>query len=355
MATEKGRAAFPEQQVAFSFGGGGPAGSALRSCSEVYRRFVTRRLWIYLVVAGLFPGSGTAAAQTLGEAAVRVTPGPTSEATFLAECNDAVLVFEESTSFVLERTGETDVALAVAYEVSGSALGGEHYEPLPGTVEFGAGESTATVAVDVLTGERGDLVELRLRIADGDNYQPGVPDEAAIQFVRPRDPSLPPTECGFFFRDGDRIERTVEVGAAPDRVVVEQFAPPSRIELSPGAYRVTHVGGELPPGLSLAGDGRFLGVADQQGTYESSIEACRNESPGTCTTATLVIEVIETTPTTTTVGTTGPASRTAGTLPATGGSPASDVGAGMVLVTLGLILCGARAVHLRRVHSHPRG
>lgn len=314
-----------------------------------------RRLWIYLIVAALFLLSGTAAAQTMEEAAVRVTPGPTSEETFLAECHDAVLVFEEATSFVLERTGETDVALAVAYEVSGSALAGEHYEPLPGTVEFGVGESTATVAVDVLTGERSELVQLRLQIADGDNYQPGVPDEAAIEFVRPRDPSLPPVECGFFFRDGDRIERTVEVGAAPDRVVVEEFAPPSRIELSPESYRVTHVGGELPPGLSLAGDGRFLGAADQQGTYESSIEACRTEPPGTCTTATLVIKVVDTTPTTTTVGTTAPASRTAGTLPATGDSPASDVGIGMALVTLGVILCGARAVHLRRVHSRPRG
>lgn len=316
---------------------------------------MTRRIWIYLVVTVLFAGSGTAAAQTMGEAAVRVTPGPTSEATFLAECNDAVLVFDESKSFVLERTGETDVALAVSYEVSGSAVGGEHYEPLPGTIDFGAGESTATVAVDVLTGARSELVQLRLRVADGNNYQPGVPDEAAIEFVRPRDPSLPPAECGFFFRDGDRIERTVEVGAAPDRVVVEQFAPPSRIELSPAAYRVAHVGGELPPGLSLAGDGRFLGVADQQGTYESSIEACRNDPPGTCTTATLVIKVLGTTPTTATVGTTAPASRTAGTLPATGDSPASDVGVGLVLVTLGLILCGARAVHLRRLHSHPRG
>ncbi len=285
--------------------------------------------------------SGAAAAQATEEPTVSVVPGPTTEREFAPECNDVVLVFDEATSFVVERTGPTDDALTVTYEVDGSAMAGEHYEALPGAVDFEAGDATATVDIDVLTGPRTEMVELRLRLVDGSGYQPGVPAEATIPFVRPRHPSLPPPECGFFFAEGDRIARTVEVGATPERVVIEQFRPPIRSEAPPEDYRVALTGGALAPGLSLAEDGRFLGTAEEAGTYQSTIQACRTRAPGTCVTATLVIlvEGSVTTPTAPTLPATS-LPRTPQTLPATGapGGPAVELGA--VLVGLGLVLAG---------------
>lgn len=100
------------------------------------------------VMTVLFCGSGAATAQAVDETNVQVVPGPVTEATFAPECNDVGVVFDQATSFVLERTGEVGDALTVAYEVDGSAVAGEHYEALPGVVDFGAGEASTTVAVE---------------------------------------------------------------------------------------------------------------------------------------------------------------------------------------------------------------
>lgn len=312
---------------------------------------------LVLVVAGLATGTGVGVAQSAGGATVQVTSGPTTEATFAAECNDVVVVFDEATSFVLERTGEVGDALTVAYEVDGSAVAGEHYEALPGVVEFGAGEASTTVAVEVLSGERTEMVELQLHVVDGNGYQPGAPSEATIRFVRPRDPSLAPAECGFFFAEGDRIERTVETGSTPERLVVEEILSPIQIEVPPEGYRMVLKGGTLPPGLALAEDGRFMGSAEEAGTYESTVEACRTEPAGTCVTATLVVTVqapaATSTPPTSTLPTSTPPSsspsaptpaRTIQTLPATGVSSGSTAGLAVVLIGLGLALWGASAL-----------
>lgn len=312
-------------------------------------------------------GAGAALAQSADEATVQVMPGSTTTSDFAAECNDAVVRFDEATSFVLERTGETDEALTVVYEVDGSAVAGEHYEDLPGAVDFAAGEATATVAVEVLTGKATELVDLRLRVVEGSDYQPGVPDEATIRFLRPRDPSLPPPECGFIFARGDRIERRVAIGSTPERLVVEQVVPPLQIEVPPEGYRVALTGGALPPGLTLGEDGRFEGVAEEDGVYESTVEACRTEPPGTCISAALVLTVTGPAPTSTTISpttsaptrtsppTSTPSTRSPGKLPATGVSsgPAVTLGAG--LIGLGLALCGASVLSRRGTAPAPGG
>ncbi|MBL8830535.1 MAG: hypothetical protein JNM18_26410 [Planctomycetaceae bacterium] len=62
-------------------------------------------------------------------------------------------------AFVFSRTGATDAALTVAYRVYGNATAGSDYQALSGNVTFAAGESTASVAVDVLDDSTIELSE----------------------------------------------------------------------------------------------------------------------------------------------------------------------------------------------------
>lgn len=309
---------------------------------------------VVLVMLALVLGSGPAGAQTTRETEVGVVSGPVSPGGFAPDCNDVVVGFDEATSFVLTRTGDTDDVLSVGYELTGSAVAGEHYEALPGAVDFGAGESSATVEVEVLTGDRTDMVELTLSVIDGDGYQPDEAASATISFVRPRDPSLPPSECGFFFEGGDRVERSVEVGATPERLVVEQLVPPIVIEVPPDELSMRVTGGALPPGLTLGEDGRFAGTATEAGAYEATVEACRMALPGTCATVTLVIDVVSsstTSPTTTTPPSTDDSNSkpsTRSTLPETG-TPASNTGGlGLLLVGVGFGLVVVASLAQRR-------
>ncbi len=321
-----------------------------------------------LVVALLAPTT-TAAAQTT-EPQVSVAPGPSTEGSYAPECNDIVLRFPESTSFVLERDGDTDTELTVSYEATGTARPGDHYEALPGEVVLEAGEPRATVDVEVLPGDATELVELRLRVLDGDRYRPGTPEDAAIQFVRPRDPSLPRPECGFSFAEGERIVRTIELATTPQRIVVEQLTPPIVTEVPPEGYRMRVAEGALPPGLSLGEDGRFSGGATEAGSYEAVVEACRTTPPGTCIEATLVVTVAATSTTDpatadlltadpptadpATASNTPPTSRrrpsSATTIPETGAEPTTTAGAGVVLTGLGLVVA---SLARRRSALHP--
>ncbi|CAN5696008.1 hypothetical protein BH24ACT2_BH24ACT2_01100 [soil metagenome] len=302
---------------------------------------------IAVLLVGAISGSPAVGAQDAGEPTVSVTAGPSTQAGFSGECNDAVVVGQEATSFVLDRTGESEDELTVSYEVSGSATAGVHYEALPGQVTFAAGASSTTVDVQVLVGDSTELVDLRLEVVDGDGYAPGAPSSAGIQFARPRDPSLPPPECGFFIEGGDPIERTVEVGITPERILVMQTFPPAAIEVPVGEFRVEVTGGTLPPGLALGDDGRFTGTATEAGTYEAEVQACRTLPPGTCTTATLLITVRASGPTTSSTPSTSEP-LTSNTLPATGVSPTSTAGAGVLLVLVGFTLVALAAQPVAR-------
>ncbi len=315
---------------------------------------------VVLVVMALALGPGPAGAQDADESRVGVISGPVTEGRFSPECNDVVVGFDEATSFVLQRTGDTDDELTVDYQLSGSAVAGEHYRALPGTVDFTAGASSATVAVEVLSGDSTDMVELTLSVLDGEGYQADEPASATIRFVRPRDPSSPPPECGFSFAGGDPIERRVEVGATPERLVVEQLTPPIVTEVPPEGYRMRVTRGALPPGLNLGEDGRFAGTATEEGTFESEVEACRTGPPGTCTTATLVITVAvpssltSTTSTTANSTTTAPAGpddagpSTRSTLPETGAAATSSTGLGLLLIGAGAGLVDLATLARRR-------
>ncbi len=278
---------------------------------------------------------------------VSVVPGPSSFEPFAEECSDTSVPVETVTSFVLERTGDTGDALTVSYETSGSAVAGEDYKSLPGEATFGPGESSITLEVEVLRGDSQKMVNLQLRVIDDETYSVGTAQEALITFVRPRDPSLPRPECGFYFAEGQHIERTVEVGDTPERVVVEQLSSPLVVEVPAGGYRAEVTRGSLPPGLTLGADGRFQGRAATAGAYEATVEACRTTPPGTCITTTLAINVIGASsppsvaaPTTSSSapGTQSSLPATTPTLPATGVPVVGTGVSGVLLVCLGLML-----------------
>lgn len=301
-----------------------------------------RQRWTVAIGLFLALAPATVASAQTEEAVITVEAGPSAEAWFAGQCNDAVVAFQESTSFVLERTGDRRGELTVTYETSGTAEPGEHYEALPGEVVFEADDRTATIDVEVLAGDTTELVDLRVRVTDAEDYSPGSAREAAIQFVRPRESSLPPPECGFSFVEGERIERTIGIGATPERVVVKELRAPIELEVPPEGLRMAVTGGVLPPGLALAEDGRFTGAAGEPGTFESSIQACRTTPPGTCIVTSLLVTV-STGPTTTTTApsppTTAPSrERTATTIPETGTPATTTAGAGLAVAGLGLVL-----------------
>ncbi len=92
-------------------------------------------LALALVVIGL-PGdvSGQIPPQ------VTVTPGPTTSAYFIPECDDAVPSYLQGTSYVVSRTGGLSRPLSVDYTLQGNGQPGVHYRSLPGTITIGAGK-----------------------------------------------------------------------------------------------------------------------------------------------------------------------------------------------------------------------
>lgn len=255
-----------------------------------------RCLAFVLLVTPAVAGTTAAGAQPApgpeAETAVEITSGPTSPPThYVGACSDVAEYLEEATSFVLERAGDPASELAVSYREAGSAVSGQHYAPLTGEVTFEPGASAATIEVDVIAGDSKDLVELQIELVDGPGYQPGTDHVATIQFVSPRDESLGPVECGFWFAERG-IERFIEHGQKPERLVVIESITFTSREVPARSYEVDMIAGALPGGLTLGTDGRFGGAATDLGTYSSVVRACRTVPPYTCTTAPLTITVV---------------------------------------------------------------
>ena len=222
------------------------------------------------------------------ETVVTVEPGPGRTQVFAPPCNDIAIQFEERLSFVVRRTGAVTSPLTVTYRLSGSAQPGVHFEPLPGTVTFQAGSGSAIVEVVARQTPRGALVDLTLEVTGGTPLAPPSPPSARIQFVSPF-PSGP-IECGYRFTpDPWNTAQTVVVGGTLRALTLQQVTPPL---LSPatGTFRV--VGGALPVGVELRGDGSFGGAPTMPGVFGAQIEACRPAPPGTCVTTDFTVTVL---------------------------------------------------------------
>lgn len=226
-----------------------------------------------------------APATAVAEELVSVEGGPATSVFFAEQCNDVGFLFDEQRSFVLRRPAPAAGALTVAYQLSGvlhpqgpPAQPGVHYQSLPGFATFPPGVTEVTVEVIPLAVPKGKLVQLTMAVHG---------DQATIFFVSPPTPG--PVECGYRFSlDPWNGNQTVAIGQPLHALTVEGFGAPF---WHPAAGRFRVVDGQLPPGVSLSGDGSFAGAPLVAGTYRSTIEACRPEPPGTCITTELTVTV----------------------------------------------------------------
>lgn len=236
------------------------------------------------LVVGVVMVLGLGLAPAAAQGVVTVEPGPSMTTFLQPRCNDVVISVEERRSFVLRRDGTTEAPLTVSYRVSGSAVPGVHYDPLPGSVTFPPGVSAVTVDVTPRPTQLGGIVDLTLETLAGPTSGPS---SATIQFVSP--PAPGPIECGYYFTaDSWNTAQTVAVGQPLRALTLEELRPPVRMPAT-GRFRV--VGGALPPGVTLREDGSFAGAPLVPGTYVARIEACRPDPPGTCITTDLTVTV----------------------------------------------------------------
>ncbi len=94
-------------------------------------------------------------------------------------------------TFVFSRTGDLSQPLDVAFTLHGTATEGDDYEPLPRSVSFDAGESTATVEVVAIDDKiKEDLERVRVRIEDGIGYLVGADRAANVAIQDKNVPTL---------------------------------------------------------------------------------------------------------------------------------------------------------------------
>jgi subtilisin family serine protease/subtilase family serine protease len=86
--------------------------------------------------------------------------------------------------FTLTRAGDTSAPLTVQYVVSGSAIAGTDYQPLPGAVSFGAGAATTTVTVVPIDDELLESNEqVAVTLTAGTGYGVGGAGTASVSIV----------------------------------------------------------------------------------------------------------------------------------------------------------------------------
>ena len=86
--------------------------------------------------------------------------------------------------FTVSRTGETSGPLTVQYVVAGTATAGADYQPLAGTVLFGAGAASATITVTPIDDELLESNEsVVVTLSAGSGYGVGSPASASIAIV----------------------------------------------------------------------------------------------------------------------------------------------------------------------------
>lgn len=262
---------------------------------------------------------------------VSVASGPVTTGFVRPACSDAIQAAPTATTFVFTRLGDTTGPLDAAYSVGGPAVSGQDYVALPGTLTFAANTSTATVTIQPIAGPEAAFRRLSVTVVDGAAYDIASPASAEVTFLQPRDATLPPTDCGFFF-ESYPIERTVAVGGSLAPISLEEVetnAEDSTVDPSGVTVRLTS--GTLPPGVTLLTSGAFSGTPKTAGTYSGHVEACRAQQPGFCDDVDLIITV---------TAAPGTSSTTSSTIPVTGAATRSTGLFGAALLGLGLVALG---------------
>ena len=96
-------------------------------------------------------------------------------------------------TFIITRSGSNAQALTVNYALSGSALQGVDYLPLPGTLVIPAGSSIGSVTITPIDDDLGEPAQtVFLQLRSGAGYVAGDPSNATVNITDGGDlPSSP--------------------------------------------------------------------------------------------------------------------------------------------------------------------
>jgi hypothetical protein len=93
--------------------------------------------------------------------------------------------------FQLTRTGDTGLGLPVGYTLTGTAVNGTHYQPLSGTVNFPAGDSSANINVTAIPfSPAGPTRSVILTLNSSNTYSPVTPVSATVWIVDTNKPTI---------------------------------------------------------------------------------------------------------------------------------------------------------------------
>lgn len=97
-------------------------------------------------------------------------------------------------AFEFTRTGATTESLTVSFNLAGTATAGTDFQTIPTTVSFAAGQSTATVTINVIDDTIVDPAEtVSIQLVSGTGYQLGTSGTAGtLTIVDDENPNAPP-------------------------------------------------------------------------------------------------------------------------------------------------------------------
>ena len=99
---------------------------------------------------------------------------------------------DNDATFTISRTGSTDEALEVSFEISGTAVSGNDYTEIPTTATIAAGDSSVDVSVSVLDDDEIESDEtVAITLSDGDDYDLGDTASASITITSEDIAALP--------------------------------------------------------------------------------------------------------------------------------------------------------------------
>ena len=91
---------------------------------------------------------------------------------------------EDTATFAISRVGDVSWDLTVYYAVSGAAISGSDYQPLPGNIVLPAGQSTVMISLTPINDSKWEPEEsMTLSISNDPAYAVGSPGAASIQIV----------------------------------------------------------------------------------------------------------------------------------------------------------------------------
>jgi hypothetical protein len=207
-----------------------------------------------------------------------VPGGPGPNLSIYIDCDGVEHLLPEVAGFIVGRSGgDVDSPLTVGLSYSGTMV--PHLVEAPATVTIPAGSDLTFV--DLETTEPGPAT-LRVTVEDGDDYDPGSPNEVAAPAMDLD--SGPPelrADCRAPLDTGEEFplltDQTIGVGEVPEPLGIPYVNPDSPPfgprDVAPPDSLYTEVRGTLPPGLTYEDD-IWGGAATTPGDYRFGVSSC---------------------------------------------------------------------------------